>query len=281
MLSSCLVLATAPFTTVEADVVLDIAAVLLPAPSGDGSSLRLLASSGVELEEDEAGRVGRALLVLLDITTSSKSLISSCFRLDVAGAARGEAAEPVGLGDWVGVTDGRGGGGVCEARRTCCAVDEGGPRLTCGFCGNECRRGAEADVALETDPCELEADIGVAAPELDVSVGDDLFFGLSFISTSEPFAEPVPSAFGTFFFTGAVETPLVEVDLTIPCFTDEADSVPPVAFGGSDIFFIFNLRCIVPGTDVPDADLAPCFFFHFASPSCKLRRSGADGGNRD
>lgn len=104
---------------VEVDAVLDVGAVLLPAPSGDGSSLRLLDSSGVELEEDEAGRGGRAVLVLLDVTASSKSLISSSFRLDVAGTALGEAADPVGLGDWVGVADGRGGGGVCEVRRTC------------------------------------------------------------------------------------------------------------------------------------------------------------------
>lgn len=263
---------------VEVDAVLDVGAVLLPAPSGDGSSLRLLDSSGVELEEDEAGRGGRAVLVLLDVTASSKSLISSSFRLDVAGTALGEAADPVGLGDWVGVADGRGGGGVCEVRRTCCVADVGGPRLTCGFAGNECRRGAEADVPLETDPCELEADIGVAVPEWDGSAGDGLFFGFSFTSTSEPFAEPVPSTFEAFFFTGAVEIPLADVDLAIPCFADDADSVPPVAFGGSEIFFIFNLRCAVPGTGVPDADLAACFFLHLASPSCNFTRSGAERG---
>lgn len=109
---------TVPFATatLEVDPVLDEAAVLLPAPSGDGSSLRLFASCGIELDDEEAPRFDRELLALPVIRASSKSLMSSCFRLDVADAtlALGDAAEPTGLGDCVGVADGRGGGGVCE-----------------------------------------------------------------------------------------------------------------------------------------------------------------------
>lgn len=154
--------------------------------------------------------------------------------------------------------------------------------MTCGFCGNACRKGAEADVALDVDPFELDADMGVAAPERDGSVGDGLFFGgFSFTSTSEPFVEPVPLTFAAFFLVDVVGTPFAEVDFTIPGFTDDADSVPPVAFGGSDILFIFNLRCVVPGTGVPDVDLAAIFFFHLASPSCNFCRSGAVLGNPD
>lgn len=132
---------------------------------------------------------------------------------------------------------------------------------------------------LEVEPFELDADIGVAAPEREDSVGDGLFFGFSFISTSESFVEPVPSTLAAFFFVDVVELPLADVDFTIPGFTDDADNVPPVAFGGSEILFIFNLRCVVPGTGVPDADLAATFFLHLASPSFNFSRSGASRDN--